>query len=207
MKTFGFKKPYGITLAELERLVATNKHMVAEVANFTYKFSDRSVFLTVSELWGLVFGDKKARRALIAIWTDEKIAYDALLVPAAPTSREEVYKTAINELDSAEGEEEESVDDAGKENEKIDILLAKIRFEVLDEIKTYMVQKSKNNKAEKDAKDKADAEAAAAQAASDERLKILEAAKLRKMEADVDAMSIEDIDKAIAEEKAKRNGK
>lgn len=156
----GYKKLTGITLAELERLVATNKHMVAEIANFTYKFADKAVFLTVQDLWNLVFGDKKDQESLVAIWVSEKIAYDALQTPAAATSVEDLLKAALAALNVSRGVET-AVSDAAKEKEKIDILLSKTRFEVLDEVYKYMLQRNAENTAEVEkAKEKAKSDAA-----------------------------------------------
>lgn len=155
----GFKKLTGITLAELERLVATNKHMVAEIANFTYKFADKAVFLTVQDLWNLVFGDKKDQESLVAIWVTEKVAYDALQAPTAATSVEELLKAALAALNVSRGVET-AVNDAAKEQEKIDILLSKTRFEVLDEVYKYMLQRNSENTAEVEkAKEKAKTDA------------------------------------------------
>lgn len=156
----GFKKLTGITLTELERLVATNKHMVAEIANFTYKFADKAVFLTVQDLWNLVFGDKKDQESLVAIWVSEKVAYDALQAPAAATSVEDLLKTALAALNVSRGVET-AANDAAKEQEKVDILLSKTRFEVLDEVYKYMLQRNSENTAEKEkAKEKAKSDAA-----------------------------------------------
>jgi hypothetical protein len=155
----GFKKLTGITLAELERLVATNKHMVAEIANFTYKFADKAVFLTVQDLWNLVFGDKKDQESLVAIWVTEKVAYDALQAPTSTTSVEELLKAALAALNVSRGVET-AVNDAAKEQGKIDILLSKTRFEVLDEVYKYMLQRNSENTAEVEkAKDKAKSDA------------------------------------------------
>jgi hypothetical protein len=155
----GFKKLNGITLAELERLVATNKHMVTEIANFTYKFADKAVFLTVQDLWNLVFGDKKDQESLVAIWVTEKVAYDALQAPTSATSVEELLKAALAALNVSRGVET-AVSDAAKEQEKIDILLSKTRFEVLDEVYKYMLQRNSENTAEAEkAKEKAKTDA------------------------------------------------